>query len=514
MTDLSALTSRFAHIFWWFALLVMCTSCSGESDRDVTAGYDKQSLSCLECHAVTVDASHRLNCLECHLPVEGPENPENDHPILVSMPAHPDNADRICGQCHAEQAEMVHHNDHYLLTGHLETIRSAFSEEPNQLPQPEVAQLPVSARQNPETIPQLVDDLLSRRCLRCHVYYPGDSFSQVTHGTGCAACHLEFSGMKMTSHVFTAKPSDDRCLSCHYGNHVGFDYYGRYEHDLNEEYRTPYSGNSKESPPYGVEYHQLAVDVHQAAGMVCIDCHRQGGVMGSKNLPTCKGCHDYHASESRDILISKIDDRIEFKSSSTGTTYNVPQLLNEAHTRYGDRFSCQVCHAQWGFNDASIHLMRMDHEEFDNFYKLVVDGSSEVQEVLSSHIDEDGDLLEPFMSDKFSNESFPGIWFRGFIERRWERMEFIEDSEGTVRVARPILDIHLSWIDEYEEIRYDNIRPSKPFLQSYAPHTIGKAGMFFTTRIMPYLDQKPSPGSMGDQDAEQSIPDARAADGS
>ena len=35
----------------------------------------------------------------------------------------------------------------------------------------------------------------------------------------------------MQSHAFST-PTDKQCLSCHYGNYVGGDYYGRYEHDF------------------------------------------------------------------------------------------------------------------------------------------------------------------------------------------------------------------------------------------------------------------------------------------
>lgn len=490
MTELVTSTKRFAPARLWIAIclvfLTVCSSCSSDTEQDETAGLSEQSRHCLECHDVTLDTDHRIDCETCHQLVENNEGSVEDHPSIIAMPAHPDNADRTCGQCHAEQSAMVLHNDHYQLTGHIETIRAAFAVESDSVKSPDNLLLSVSAQQIPETTAHLVDDLLSRRCLRCHVYSSGDPFDRVAHGTGCAACHLEFSETKMATHRFIAKPSDDRCLSCHYGNHVGSDYYGRYEHDLNEEYRTPYFANNTGKPPYGVEYHQLTADVHQAAGMVCIDCHTQQEVMGSEAAPSCNDCHNVQEDRPTPLPVSSKEGKTYFTSAATGKTHLVPQLTDAAHVQYGDRFSCQVCHAQWSFNDGSIHLLRIDHEEFDNFYKLSVDGSYEVQRIIESHIREDGDLYEPFMTDKFSGESLPGIWFRGFIERRWERMEFVEDK-GRIHVARPILDMYLSWIDYDEQTRFDNIRPELPALRSYAPHTIGKADLFYQTRIEPYL---------------------------
>ena len=93
------------------------------------------------------------------------------------------------------------------------------------------------------------------------------------------------------------------------------------------------------------------------------------------------------------------------------------------------------------------------------------------------------------MTDKFTGESVPGIWFKGFVERRWELLEFVEGNDGKIRTARPILDLHLSWINYDEEVEFDSVAPAGAVLKSYAPHTIGKAGLLYETRIKPYLDR-------------------------
>jgi hypothetical protein len=437
---------------------------------------------------VTLDSAHRFDCEHCHQTIGDRQNKSDQHPPILARPAHPDHADRICGKCHQNETVMVKENRHYTLVGHIEAVRAAFAGELQSEQSANTSRFPVSARTNPETVAELAEDLLSRRCLRCHVYYPGDPYPQVFHGTGCASCHLAFAGGALASHEFNASPADERCLSCHYGNHVGSDYLGRYEHDLNEEYRTPYRVSPERIPPFGVEYHQLAPDVHQSAGMVCIDCHEMKEVMGTGLRAACSDCHkqaDHIASES----ISRDDLKRSFTSAATGRIYSVPQMTDQAHERYGDRFSCQVCHAQWSFNDGSVYLLRIDHEEFDDFSKLSVDGSSEVQRIISSHIHPDGDLLEPFMTDKFSGEPVPGIWLRGFIERRWERLELVEEADGKVYVARPIVDLHLSWIDGDEQVRFDNVSSASPGTRRYAPHTIGKAGLYYEQRLSPFLDR-------------------------
>lgn len=474
------------------AALLLC-SCSDQKDEDL-AGFNDDSRACLNCHQVDLDKDHRLDCLNCHIVIEDATRLPDEHPLVSSSPAHPDLAATTCGTCHQDEVEKVASNRHYLLTGHITSIRKAFGAEAELFPDESQLSARPAAHEQPESVSQLVDDLLARRCLRCHVYTPGDEFGAVSRGTGCAACHLSFDEGRLSSHRFDLAPADDRCLSCHYGNHVGFDYHGRFEHDLNEEYRTPYMVSIDDPRPFGVEYQRLSADVHQQAGLACIDCHGANHVMAEGEPLLCIDCHDYNEREKGPPALTMEGEKVVFSSSAAGSRHVVPQLAHPAHSRYGDRFSCQACHASWSFNDAPTHLVRIDHEEFDDFYKLSLDGSSEVLEIIASHILDDGDLLEPHMSDKFTGVDIAGIWFRGFGERRWEQVLLGQDSEGVVTTIRPILDLRLSWIDEDEESRFDNLEPVDDFLRSrpYAPHTIGKAGLFYETRIRPFLTGKSS----------------------
>ena len=468
----------------------LLTGCRDQPDA-TTAGLSDESQQCLSCHQVELDSSHRIDCLTCHLPGDDLTIYPEGHEAVLAAPAHPDQAHQTCGICHELEIDMVASNNHYLLADHIRVVTEAFGADPNL-----AADLPltrISSQASPETGLQLVEDLLARRCLRCHVYSGGDEFSAVAHGTGCAACHLSFQDGRLSSHQFSAQPDDRRCLSCHYGNHVGYDYYGRYEHDLNEEFRTPYQAENSELRPYGVEYHNLKPDVHQQAGLVCTDCHRRDNIMGTEGSPACQDCHLYDANRTdSSISLQSEGNNLFFASSASGAKHRVPQLEHPAHKRYGNRFSCQACHAQWTFNDAPTHLLRIDHEEFYDFYKLSLDGSSEVLKVISSHILDDGDLLEPAMSNKFTGEDVVGIWFRGFGERRWEQVLLDKDDAGVVTTVRPIVDLRVSWIDEDEVSRFDNLEPVGGVKRSrpYAPHTIGKAGLFYEARIRPYLLQK------------------------
>ncbi len=463
--------------------------CREPVDEEVS-NYNAASRECLSCHQLDFDANHRLDCLVCHHETQNAITAVENHPSILAQPAHPDSAAEVCNGCHETEVTMVSDNPHYTLKGHIGLTRSAFGSA--TVEEAYITPADLTSYEEPADVAELVDDLLSRRCLRCHVYTKGDDFSAVSRGTGCSACHLSFVDGRMISHQFAAKPANDRCLSCHYGNHVGYDFHGRFEHDFNEEYRTPYLADPEKSRPYGVEAHQLEEDVHQRAGMVCVDCHGKAQVMGSGTRPECTDCHQAAEISAESGPDARSASARVFTSAVSGKAFAPPRLTHQAHQIYGEQFSCQACHARWTYNDAPTHLLRIDHEEFYDFYKLSLDGSSEVLKIISSHISDDGELLEPVMSNKFSGLDEQGIWFKGYGERRWETVQLVEEKTGRITTGRPILDLRLSWVDEYEEARFDSVEPVDGVarMRPYSPHTIGRAGLFYEDRIRPFLETK------------------------
>jgi hypothetical protein len=346
----------------------------------------------------------------------------------------------------------------------------------------------------PSSGTELLQDALKRKCMRCHVYHPGDEFPLTRRATGCGACHLEYYEGTMVSHHFLKHPKDTACLSCHYGNRVGFDYYGYFEHDLNEEYRTPYTTSNTYFRPYGVEYHNLEPDVHQRAGLVCIDCHSQEQLMGSTTEKAdCTSCHDIRILNDGVPGIRKDEENLfVFISPATGKSFKIPLMSHPAHLEFQDSISCQACHARWSFNDRQTHLLRIDHEDFDEFERLTLDGDSHSLRILFSNLDFDSETPETSTKDYLSGESFPGVWVQGYLERRWETLEYISDDDGVVHVSRPLLDLHLSWVDSNEITRFDNFRPfeTEAVKRPYPPHTIGHADAFFMQKLSPFSENR------------------------
>ena len=470
------------------AILVPAPIISAESALSHPSQTENKEIphapSCLTCHQlVKIDQPHAFSCADCHKGNIQETQHDKAHTGLIVQPSQPMHASNPCASCHPRQTEQASRSSHYTQANKINTIRSHFSSRarintPLALPKPSA----------PFTSPfELVDDMLRRRCLRCHVYTKGDAYDATGHGTGCAACHLSFAQSSLLDHRFI-KPADSQCLSCHYSNHVGSDYYGRYEHDYNWEYRTPYSIKGYPPRPFGVETHDLAPDIHQQRGMGCLDCHREIGHSGQA-VPRCAACHAWKPGmpiPSQDNL-SVRDGVLVVSSSTSGKPHAVPPMRHEAHQRYGATVACQVCHGQWSFNDSTTHLLlAMGDEVEEAWERLTVQSSSEVEQTLERHFSATSSD-SPTMRDGLTGEPRPGIWLQGFGQRRWEQMIIRKDTDGQIKVFRPILDLRLSMTAPDGQVLFDNIKGQDDGLRPYTPHTTGPAGQFYLDRFQHLL---------------------------
>jgi hypothetical protein len=405
---------------------------------------------------------------------------------MLSAPAAPGNMETICGKCHKEQVENCAQSLHFTLKNAVNTVRDHFALTPSLT---DLRQIPESA--SPLTKDGLINDMLRRQCLRCHVYTTGDSYPYVQRGTGCAACHLQFTAGKLQNHSF-GKPTERQCLSCHYGNHVGSDFVGKYEHDFNWEYRTPYTTNSSYMRPYGVELHNLVPDIHSRKGLTCLDCHNGRQLAGKENNVLCTSCHSADGISSLPTNVSKRNGEFILTSVKDKKSHQIPQLTHPAHTKYKGKVACQVCHAQWAFNDRPTHLMLSYLEDADPWERLTVQSSSTAEIFLEHNLNSDDEELSPLMPDSINGRQKPGIWFMGFTQRRWEDILIDKDSDGVIKVFRPLLDLRLSAISEDEEVLFDNLQGKGNGLLPYTPHTTGPAGLFYEQRFVHLLKKNPT----------------------
>ncbi len=486
---------RLLYIF----ILMLAYGCDNNPTPDNTANNDITDISdnsnaqnngCPKCHPMRVDKHHDFPCSYCHSGNEKSSDSVNAHHELIRQPAHPDNVMKSCGECHEQIINAVNDSLHATLSNSINLIRTALGAK-NRIKN--LTQIPVSPQ--PQNLIELGDDLLRRRCLRCHLYFEGDDYPAVQHPTGCGSCHLNFSGDGL-SHTFLKKPTDKLCLQCHYGNRVGFDYYGRFEHDLNKDYTTPFSVDRDQNNYYGINYRDLAPDIHYLKGLSCIDCHSGKSLMSKKsenNSISCRSCHEKNVLNLNSLKNIVTQNGFFFlRSSTTQKLHKIPFISDPAHNEYNQKIACQACHAQWSFNDKGTHLLRSDTEDYDLFNHLINQESSEVSSILETSLDFEKDDPFPVMTDKITREKRTGLWYKGFEMRRWETVLLGRDKNNTIRVMRPILDLYLSWVDEDEKIRFDSvpIQKGQNTLLPYTPHTTGKAGLFYRDRIRLFLQSE------------------------
>ncbi|MCI5132294.1 MAG: hypothetical protein D3904_12430 [Candidatus Electrothrix sp. EH2] len=343
----------------------------------------------------------------------------------------------------------------------------------------------------------MVNDLLCRQCLRCHLYSTGDKYPYVQHGSGCAACHLQYTegtltgrGENTPNHAFL-RPGKHQCLSCHYGNHVGSDFYGRYEQDHDWSYRTPFGTREALLRPYGIEVHNLAPDIHQQGGMGCLDCHSGNELAGKRPSIQCADCHVPGASSPPANLHAE-GNKLFLKIQGDEQERLVPQLRHPAHAKYKGRVACHICHAQWAFNDRATHLLLSYSDDADPWERLAVQSSSAVERFVEHNLYSEEDELFPSQIDQISGQQKTGIWYTGFTARRWEDIIVGKDENGVIRVFRPILDLRLSAVDEDGEILsdFDNLTGNNEGLLPYTPHTTGPAGLFYEQRFLQFLSEE------------------------
>jgi len=443
-------------------------------------------VGCLACHPFAEKIHAGLDCTGCHGGKPEATTKPEAHAGLLATPGDPEHLKSKCGPCHARQTTTIISSRHFTLSGEINPVRRHFGATSDLT---SALDIPVAPR--PDTPLALADDLLRRRCLGCHVYSRGDDFAATRHGTGCAACHLEYRDGKLVSHRFLAAPGDNQCLACHYGNRVGGDYYGSFEHDLRKDYRTPFQADGNyPDRPYGMEEHRLQPDIHQRSGMICRDCHT-GLHQGAGTTITCAACHFWRSGQplpTANLLAEK--GQLQIRLRANDRLLPVPPARDPAHARNGKNIDCAVCHAQWGFNDQNIQLLRSDVEDYQAWEDLLVQGSFEAETQLLNSLYGSSEV-PPSMTDKFTGQSRPGLWLKLFALRRWEEPLIGRDPKGRFRVMRPSLDLHLSWVDEAGKTVFDAVAGEGAGLRPYTPHTIGKAGAFYRQRLADISTTKP-----------------------
>lgn len=459
--------------------------------------------ACDDCHSgiQAMDEDHAFACATCHLRPQQRGRLLDDHQEIVRYPASPANVELFCGECHRLEIDRLKSSLHWTLAGMINQTRFLWGAQPTPA-------LRYSAASNAQAVPlpesrkrirspaDLVDDLLRRRCFTCHLGAPPPRQSGLFRGVGCAACHVPFAddgryrgddqalqgkvGYPLL-HVFYKPIGTRQCLHCHNGPHIGADYLGLFQHDYHQSYRTPLSGGKLPQQVYLMDHHRLKADVHHEKGLLCVDCHDTGDVMGrGKIVAAAKDavkvrCQTCHAPESKTYPSSQPSGKTgRMVKSRTGRNHRAP-VRNPAIPAHGipgmEKIHCLGCHARWGFMDYGCSLIRDDRHDLTPWSPWRLQGDAAVAELF--------DLQGRFLGKKAA----AGPWLIGWRFRRWEYLTLGKDGRNLIVPMRPRYQYRISYVDQAGNVILDDVVPARgngdgrgwAYMPFY-PHTVQKRG--------------------------------------
>lgn len=179
------------------------------------------------------------------------------------------------------------------------------------------------------------DNFATKQCARCHLHVYGGGVEPgndgLYRGVGCAACHMPYGhdGLSQSEgplidkstpshaekHQLVRLPPTRACETCHNrSNRVGLHYKGWRELADGEQDGLPRAQltarveHGRPAGSYAIDedtrndFDETPPDVHQAAGMQCIDCHVGTDVHGDGNIWSGMGaevgveCSDCHGT--------------------------------------------------------------------------------------------------------------------------------------------------------------------------------------------------------------------------
>ena len=256
-----------------------------------------------------------MGCAICHLGNPFAREKNRAHLGLVLNPGDMRFNRLTCGKsdCHPELPQRVEKSLMATNRGILNVMQSLWPHDVRESVQD------VHELTNQPAGQSLALDHYRKMCGGCHLRRP--RYPQLgeigQRGGGCTDCHLlelsspnrNLSEKKFRHPELTTRIPCENCLKCHNRSaRIGLSYTGRFE---SEGYGTPFKqgGLSHRRLSGNRFYLELPADLHhKKAGMDCIDCHTEKGIMGDGNIYThqeeqtdirCESCHEPALAESK-----------------------------------------------------------------------------------------------------------------------------------------------------------------------------------------------------------------------
>ncbi len=402
-----------------------------------------------------------------------------------------------CGSCHPAEKARLERSLHWTQAGVINVTRYLWGAQDRV--SPPVATLqdlpagPATALQTQHGPEDLVDDLLRRRCLRCHLMREGEGADDLQRPAGCRACHGD--------DPHPGRPAgSDACLRCHHGDATGADYVGLFQADDHREYRVPLSGGEDRPLVYGRDQHRLGADLHFEAGLGCTDCHGMTEVMGPAEGPSpslaheavqvrCGSCHGGLDGATDGVPPSGLAcDGDECRLAlAAGGELAVPRLSTDhpAHdpAAHG-RVTCAACHSAWAGQAFGYHLHRSEVPTWNLWETRSQQGDPELFSRVTEALEQaDPATHTPHMTDRITGEEKPGIWAGGRTLRRWEEAALGVTADGRYAPLRPrhgfaVTSVGadgLVYLDSVVPTRGDGSGPGEAS-EPFTPHTTMRQG--------------------------------------
>jgi hypothetical protein len=263
-----------------------CVTCHARPDEDPSGAHSRAALGCASCHLGNPLAFEKARA----------------HEGLEREPGALSTVAMTCGRegCHQRESARVATSPMARASGIVSVDRFAFSEIPSPFGTETMVDVLAAAHPTPAEVH------LRKLCAGCHLGARRANRDDAIrgNGSGCAACHapLRRAGGPPRAHPpIDARVSDDRCFGCHSrSGRISLTYQGLAEVEPHQ-----LKGDSLPCPSPvkladGRPACRVAPDVHQAAGMSCIDCHMHTELMGDGTARTheeeqveitCEACH-------------------------------------------------------------------------------------------------------------------------------------------------------------------------------------------------------------------------------
>ncbi len=471
--------------------------------------------NCRSCHAVSrIDDNHNFKCINCHL-IEKYRSVINSHKNIIKNPSSLKYVGILCAKCHKSDIKNLLGSLHGTLAGAIAITRFIWGAQSSLMPEygimtaGKIKRLPDHSLRPGKKPLTLVNDFLRRKCLRCHLYNDGTDdkigASGLYRGTGCASCHMKFGqdgryegidslmkGKKVYSetHKFLKIPPMANCLSCHNTEFIGTDYKGLFPHDYAYSFNSPIlpSGNFPNNI-YGIGFHHLISDIHYRKGLTCVDCHRKTDVMGDGNFyssemqkgavkVSCNSCHGGFGSKPDLKWVTYKDGNYYFKSME-GRIYRIRRFKAiMPHEPFHKNLACSACHSVWQNENYGLNLFRDDKAEYKMWKNLTSQEDPYLENFLSRVLKETNkniSLVKPEMPDRITGKMYDGIWYSGWIMRRWNYFTLGMTDYGKIKILRPMFEYRLTYIDKAGNLIINNKGKTNGKAMSgfipYDPHT-------------------------------------------